>query len=235
MSKSKYIRLTYNDGRNVPQTEIWRVWEVQPPPFHSALQFSYEIHNVVAWSDSRDDHQEGPSCASTAYLEGETAGIINKCYDAFYNHINEQSQWANNALEAGGQLQAVAGHFTTLFKVAMHLKKGRFGDAMKDLGMDPSAKKRKNLDRAKNLGDAWLELHFGWQPLLQDIHNGISASINPPAFKQKIKTRVTDSYTVRQNNGGSDYDSFFTNNIHIDCKMGGICTVTNPNASGSSP
>lgn len=60
----------------------------------------------------------------------------------------------------------VAQTATRLANCLTALRKGRFSNAMKHLGLEPSPRKF-----SQSLAENWLSLQYGWKPLLMDVKN----------------------------------------------------------------
>jgi len=72
------------------------------------------------------------------------------------------------------------------------LKHGNITDAARHLGVSPrSGSKHARPVTTRDMADAWLELQYGWSPLLQDVHDAAQAlavNLNPP---NQIRHTVT--------------------------------------------
>lgn len=68
--------------------------------------------------------------------------------------------------EAGRTADLLGSNLTRLARAALLLKKGRFREARRALGI------RKGSDAPAK----WLELQYGWKPLLSDIHGAVEAT-----------------------------------------------------------
>lgn len=75
---------------------------------------------------------------------------------------NTQLQLANSFLEAGRSADMIVNRVITFYQASRLARKGRFRDAGKVLTGG------QGLDHAAN---SWLELQYGWRPLLSDIYN----------------------------------------------------------------
>lgn len=63
-----------------------------------------------------------------------------------------------------------------LLKAALALKKGHLGDAYKVLELSPKYRRSLITKRVReNAGRYWLEMQYGWTPLLSDIYGGCRA------------------------------------------------------------
>lgn len=71
-----------------------------------------------------------------------------------------------------------------------HLRAGRIRRAMDELGISS----RRNQPRGSNVPAKWLELQYGWKPLLSDVYGAASALEN----RQKSDWRVTAKSTQQE-------------------------------------
>lgn len=108
--------------------------------------------------------------------------LIDKATRSLLENLRDSSF---NAAQATAERKQTADLFSsTAKKVAGaigHLKKGNFAKAAGDLGVIPKkrAGRRFNsqypVDQAKAIGNAWLELQYGWKPLLADVYGATEA------------------------------------------------------------
>jgi hypothetical protein len=97
-----------------------------------------------------------------------------------------------------------------LTKSIFHLKNGKVRKAMDELGISS----RKREPRGSNAPQKWLELQYGWKPLLSDVYGASDALSKHPAEDWRVTAKVTRSredtyvFTVIPNpNGGSGFDA----------------------------
>lgn len=88
---------------------------------------------------------------------------------------------------------------------------------------------------AKNAADLWLELHFGWVPLLKDIHDGcqvISSPVNPPVSRITASARAAhqQGFTKVYDSGGSSASRRYLSGLFESyCGIRGKPELVNPN------
>ncbi|UUW21347.1 MAG: maturation protein [Sanya fiers-like virus 31] len=77
---------------------------------------------------------------------------------------------------------------------------------------------------SKLVADLWLEFHFGWEPLVKDIHDSITVleSITP-SHNVKVRGYATSTY---RRTGSSGYDQW---DIKSYWTLGALVQVSNPN------
>jgi hypothetical protein len=151
----------------------------------------------------------------------------NKAFAKLVDDLGEASIWAVNLAEHKQGLAMIAKRAVQLARVARHLKRGDVFSACKELGLSevPKALKTRH-GLAKKFSDLWLELHFGWVPLLQDIHAALE-TLSEPLKPKRIIGRGTYSHEYETRVGPFGYVDKFKYNTaaKIQCKV--VCT--NPN------
>jgi hypothetical protein len=215
-----------------------RGWARQRPPFSSPLPFGYDASSVSgSWSDSGGN---GASLGSVDDIIYGAPGredytyVTNTAYGKFVDQTGNPAQWANNLLEANQAVEGAAARLLQIARFASALRKGHLGDAATALKCPiPSGLKGKKA-AAKNFGDQFLEFHFGWVPLAQDIHNSMETLSKPNFGKRKL--HASCSYTGHWHDrndslgGGFIYTDNWERNAVFRCKMGATVRVSNPNA-----
>jgi hypothetical protein len=109
-------------------------------------------------------------------------------------------------VEAGKVSSMVTKTATNLVQAASALRKGHLGTAMGIFGLFPSNRKIKRFNSAygkdprEAAANMWLELQYGWKPLLKDVDDAFKALTRlhdrPASFIHKIST-------VKKKSGGS--------------------------------
>lgn len=99
-----------------------------------------------------------------------------------------------------------------------HLNQNDLRGAAESLGAELDRKRHSRFTRG--LGPKWLELIYGWQPLLSDIHGALIAhqSLKPASYWVKSSIKTNESKTV--GNISSDIETLVTYKA--------LMTVTNP-------
>lgn len=137
-------------------------------------------------------------------------GLRNRAKDMSFNAAQayaERHQTAN----------LVANTAQTLAKSIRSLRKGDILGAARALGVKPSRKVRKSSKvsvTTDNISRRWLELEYGWKPLLQDVHGAAEAlakSNNNVQFTRVTKVQSAEAHddrTVKQslNTGDTGFD-----------------------------
>jgi len=216
-----------------------RLWNIQPKPYRTPLQFSYEkayISGSVTNNYSTDILYYGIESIGFG-VPGRETGVndaVNKCYGKLVGKLGDASQWANNLLEANQAVEGAAARILQVARFAGKLRKGDVVGAARALGTPVPKRLRGNLAKAKSFGDQFLEFHFGWVPLAQDIHSAMETISKPDFGKRKVFASGTshDHWIDRSRDeaGGGLQLSTWTRKAAWKCKAGAVVRVNNPNA-----
>lgn len=79
-----------------------------------------------------------------------------------------------------------------LFKSLRHLKSGRIRKAMDELGISSRARQ----PRGSNVPKKWLELQYGWKPLLSDVYGAVDALNKRPPGDWRVTVKHTETVEV---------------------------------------
>jgi hypothetical protein len=160
----------------VPGYGMTHQFELRMIPFGNA--FRYGSHSVTADWSSVD-------LQLLKKLKGETwqAGVA--------------------LAEAGKTAKLITNTAQTLVLAAVQLKKGHLGDVAKTFGVPISNrrvrafKKAYGRDPNEAAANMWLELQYGWKPLLKDVHDASKALSNlhdkPNSYTSTIRTSLKKS------------------------------------------
>lgn len=172
------------------------------------------------------------NCALLSTLSSFAAGsaqAINRAYSKFRDSVNEEAMLLVNAAERKQAINMVTKSANRMLYALQLCSSGRRAAAMKALGLKQPKSRR--FGRSRDASGMFLEMHFGWEPLIKDIYSAIEILESP--YK----------YVVGEGKGGSNYTKIQPNdyykwsqNMTITWKvrMGAFLTVTNPNLSKAS-
>lgn len=137
---------------------------------------------------------------------------------SFWSDVNAVS---SNLLQVFAERQQaidmIAGKATRVFNAYRNVKRGKFRRAARNLGL------KTKKPRSKQASGQWLELQYGWLPLLGDIHT--LANLEPAAGGTVVGSSVSTSTVKYPNNG--------TTTATIAVKYGATVTVSDPVAAFS--
>lgn len=218
--------------------DMQRFWNIQSPPFHRPLEYAYEKVYCFgsASNEAGDVGYYGTNRVDLGSSDRQhSAHAGNKCYGALIDSLGSQSQMANNLLEAHQSVDMVRTRAFQLGQLAVALRRGRFGDALKAVE-NPNHKTPKPgwKPKGKSFGDQWLEYHFGWEPLIQDMHNAVQALSKADFGYHKVRAVGRDLMTYQDrtdsHSGGVTYYGRYDRRVSYNVRMGCAVRVSNPNA-----
>lgn len=155
----------------------------------------------VVFEPDADDRQDAIDKTSARILDKLKGQKVNVA-QAFAERKQTADLIANSAKKIASSIIA--------------LKKGNFRAAARALAVPPSRRKSEGFTRNykndpnKAISSAWLELQYGWKPLLSDIYGSAEwlAQKNSREVRQKVSTRISREYVVSERAPlGSGYDA----------------------------
>nr|QDH87443.1 MAG: hypothetical protein H3BulkLitter171541_000002 [Leviviridae sp.] len=166
---------------------------------------------------------------------------VNNAYSKFKDSAIDSAQNANNFLEMGQAFSSIAKHASTLVSAANAAKRLDVGGVAKALGVKLSGSRENRIKkRAKQASDLWLEYHFGWEPLVQDIGTSIDVAQGTGKASPHETTRISQSSSSDFNEhisldhdygGGLTDMGFISTHVKNSCRMYAKVSTSNPNAA----
>lgn len=114
--------------------------------------------------------------------------LSNRLYDKIVNQVKgATSAWGANLATWKQSHGMIVARATQLLTAVAQVKSGQLKKAAQTLGFRKPKKRH-----ARDLAGQWLELSYGWIPLVQDIYNSVDVMARPlPPLK--LKARVSHS------------------------------------------
>lgn len=122
-----------------------------------------------------------------------TRNLLQNLRDSSFNAAQAVAERKQTADLIANTAKKVAG-------ALRNLRKGNFGKAARDLGVVPKKRAGRRFnsqyatDQAKAIGNAWLELQYGWKPLLSDVYGSmetLAKANNPRGNPNTIYAKAT--------------------------------------------
>ncbi len=225
-------------SNNAVKSTVHRAWSGQKAPYSAPMLLTYSRYVIDIYEDSSiTNGVKGEATDSVPVVDSKTRTLaVNACYANFKESAIATAQNANNLLEAAGSFGVIAKHAATLLKSYKQVKSGNISGALRTLGATlPQKKIKKIIKRSQQASDIWLELHFGWVPLVQDIGTSIAAIQRIDLGKKRIRSSNSGNFSLpfRSTTGNSNTGSTTYGNQGegtLTVKMGGVIEVSNPNA-----
>lgn len=165
--------------------------------------------------------------APGSWGQRESTEALNKCYSKFRDAVyGDSASWGVNLAEYKQTVDMIAKDAGTLRKAWNHLRRGQLGRFKDDLGLS-RRKGESPWSKPEMAGSLWLQYHFGWEPLVKDIHDGCKVLEDEfPSRKVRARAKRTGSYRLDTNYGGMNYD---VPKFSFAVQMGAEFLVSNPN------
>lgn len=116
----------------------------------------------------------------------------NKAYEKLKNEILSSSQLGASLAEYDQATAMIVARGKQLFNTAHALKRLDFKAAASFLSVRLPPKQ--NFRNAKSFGNLWLEFHFGWEPMVKDIYEGLEV-MTRPVKTLWAKSSASESYS----------------------------------------
>ncbi len=246
-STIQFTHSTPSFGRDFRRTSTWyrsgthQRYATAPLPYTMTKSYLTHRGGVNASADSPNEYAStfmaGSEMTSLSLARRNVAlaDFINKAQGSFSASLAETlAQWkqademiAKRAQQLFGLARAVRRRDWNGIKANIR----RSGILLDRSDPKQWRRARAVVQSSKNFGERWLELHFGWVPLLSDIHNSLLILGGKlPANVVRGKARTDGSNRVV-----SDFPPLHKNNKYVYYQVGvrvqGIAYLTNPNAA----
>nr|QDH90916.1 MAG: hypothetical protein H2RhizoLitter7333_000003 [Leviviridae sp.] len=222
MAFEKHIHqeLHNSDGQTIFYMD--RSWNIQRPPYVHPMQF--------AMSKGENTGNAGPSMTpSLGPAAFGDSDALNRTYSKLTQATGDTATMLNNLHEARDSLSMITNVATSLIGAASALRRGDLPKVAKNLGIHPRQLDPRKLKTAKSFGDKWLQIHFGWVPLVQDIGAGLNV-LNSDFGVRKVKSITKTPYSrhTRIDNGGG-FTSLQDVSVSTSYRFQQSIRISNPN------
>lgn len=210
MSYSGPFVTTYTKG-SIPQFEERRERYRQKVPYIERLP--YKLTKVWQELVSNPWGMTPTSLPSVEVSAASFPDALNKAYGKFTEAARDTVNIAVNIAERKQAIDAIAKRSSQILRFARSMRSFRFGEALQVLELDVLTQKHsRNLTkvryrndkgvvreatfkrRAHAFGDNFLEVHFGWEPLVKDIGASI-VMMHTPIFNKLLRHKVVGKGT----------------------------------------
>lgn len=211
----------YLETSSFTSGSAWHAEGVTPPPYPTCRGTgSQSINGIV-----KDD------------VYSLKPRALNRARQAFISACREGRQTSIGASlgELDQALKMIGDRAAQLLNFGRNLRRGRFQRAASCLGFRIPPKQITHLKRVKSLGDQWLELHFGWVPLLGDIHDGMKLISEPLSSDGPCygRGRAMESLSNKQvysfSDGSQLTKKWVSGTFEALAELRGDTRLTNPN------
>lgn len=142
------------------------------------------------------------------------SAALNRAYGSFRDQARAAISVAASVAERKQTIDMIAKRGMQILRFTRAMANFRWTEAGKVLGLNLETVRRRGKTRvysfrdkagdlrevklkkgAKWLGNNYLEFHFGLEPLMKDIYEGLEILVTPVFQKRTIRSRATESYT----------------------------------------
>lgn len=180
-------------GRVTVERNLERTWFRQKPPFSLPLAFSYTDRRLTVATLSGPTGWESADYTSAPLPPPTNDYAYNRAYSNFKNGLGEAASLSVTIAERRQAVSMIAKRATQLAAFGLALKKLDFKRAAKALDISNKDVRRRlgrggrklvNKRGRKAFANNYLEFHFGWAPLVNDIGSAIDVLQGgiPPAL-----------------------------------------------------
>lgn len=207
----------------------WKYKQVKP--YNLSLPYQTHQRNCL----SSDGGPLTPDNAASTSGNPAAGGVSfysctsSQTYDARFKamqrlrgQVSERAEWLVNLAERKQAANMVTSRAIQLLAYTVAVAKRDFR------GISRALKTNVKASKSKDLGGLWLEYHFGWKPMIQDIYTGIDILQQPiqdKRVKGSARTQKINVYQVDETN----YRTFAEQRLDIRSKQCCSFRVTNPN------
>jgi hypothetical protein len=172
-----------------------------------------------------------PTKADWGELERRQSLALNRAREKFFAKANSRVSLSVDILQRKQALDMIVGRVTQVGRILRNIKKGKFREALAELGIRKPAGWR---PAVRNAGGLWLEYSYGWKPLVQDIFEASQVLSNPGKnlWIQESTHNQFITELVRSTVGSpTDHNVVDTNsvNLKVYARVGAVVSCDNPN------
>lgn len=220
-----------------------RVWSGEDTPYALRIKGIFKPNTYSLVRTNVRQTPAGPvyhqTSGSTTKLTAWQISSINTSGTPSYVpvavHLSDLlDKWKNTDLNLGvslgegkESLSMAADRLLSIARAARSLKKGNLGGALREIGPVPRGARVRAQQKLSHSdpSSAFLELHLGWTPLIQDIYSGLNvAPPKPVGHKFKSKRKLGIPRGITYSNPDARPFSTVVENI---CQDRLICRVLN--------
>lgn len=219
-----------------------RVSRRQVKPYNLDLAFSYSDRQILSWTRVNPTPGLSAPYAHQDYNHSPlpvASDSLNRALSDFREKISSGASWGVTLAERKQAMGMMTQRLLQLTSFARDMRRFRFGDALRTLGITTDRIRPHTWRRLKRqsgaLGNNILEVRFGWQPLWQDIHSTaelLCSDIPTGRIVGKGTARLVSTYAA---DDPYDYYGYVrrtrSDNHRIHTKVWADVAMVNPNAA----
>lgn len=226
-SEEKYLNGPPTSSGFKPRIyENYRLWLRQQPPYNLPLDYKSWTRRVLSYhAENRSGNQDPDYYETVSFLPTEIEMdqvLYARAYSDFKEKVGEYAQLGIAAAEGAKSVSMLTERLAQMWRFTRFVSTGKFGKAAAELGVVLARKASDRMSsrymryRAKSFANNYLEFHFGWKPVLMDIHKAMEA-LSQPIHGKQVEVRRTRHIDVGSRSSRTNYGSF-TVKQHLTAK-----------------
>lgn len=184
----------------------------------------YTAYRASGYGDG-DGFWAEVSMNAAASLDWSVADRV--VYDGLRSQIGKQASLALTLLDLPKSIEMIRNRSLQLISAVRDVRRGNVAGALRHLGAESSRHNDKLIKRlkVKDPASSWLEINFGWKPLISDIYQACDVLQNEFDFTS-VRSSSKGSLAKRIVHSSDVVESYIVDYRVIS---GGHVRVTNPN------
>lgn len=228
------VRYRDNNPGNPQTYALYRDWYTQNKPWRQPLPWSVSRRQVLRYQTNSPfgNYPFYPQLSNiTDFPSGTLDVAFAKSYEKLFNQVGDTSSWGENLAEGHQAINTIVSRARQLAAVASSLHRGNIGSALNQLAHPDTNSIRRKLGKAKSFSNQWLELHFGWVPMVNDISNSLNTLSKTDFGLRKVSggSSTKEVFHVREDDGAGGYHIRHIE-TSVRCRATAWVRVSNPNA-----
>lgn len=196
-------------------------------PIDQALQ--YKLHVISASKGAGSNPGIGASGVNTeTFVPGYSSLVdqaVTAAYEKFKAKAYDTAGLGVDLVELGQSIGMIANAAVRLRRSMTKVRHLDFAGAARELRMLTP----KGVSTRKNWADNWLEYHFGWTPIFQDVHDTIKVFSEPIKNCKAFGVGSAEYEYTRTDILPPSSKQVYTAKGKIFAKVGAYVAVSNPN------
>lgn len=156
--------------------------------------------------------------------------VLNRAREKFMAEANNRVSLSVDILQRRQAFEMLTRRTLQAARVFKAIKKLRFGDAVRELGIKKPAGWR---PAVRDAGGLWLEYSYGWKPLVQDIFEAATVLSSPidPLWIQKSSSEDFQRRYQGKTLPPNDAEILYVNDVvtKVYARVGAVVVCDNPN------
>jgi len=202
-----------------------------PADYRDARRFVQGTGTLSSWTASTGVspwYALVPNKLSAA--DSLVASSLNTSRERCISKMRERAGFGIDLAQSRQAITMIAGRLGQIYRFSRDLRKGNLKKAVDHLKMNRKHKEAFLRSSTKSFSKNFLEAHFGWAPLIADIHDGLAVLTNPVKDKIVHGSNHAAPVTLRGSYiSDSQWKDVGVQQFAVRTRVSAGIRVTNPN------